>query len=177
MSQEAPLGERESKYVRYAFFADVLEPWCQMEGSEWGEVTAALHRALDGGSESILPDELCEAIVAFLFSDIQRGLEEGWLEDEYADEIAVAREGYAEVMAHWDARSKEFNLPASDGFPGQDAHDTFLRAERDVPDWAKLHDPDAARQRKAQQLRDAIAQLDERRGRFEEELAELESRG
>jgi hypothetical protein len=120
-----------------------LEPWVDMEGSEWGGKLFAMHEL---ASRCLgIDDERAVIVTDWMMEEFTRAFDEEWWGDldNYLPEIIKARDTYLEIVEAWRKRAQSFNLPPSERVPhGVDASGAFEATLASLPDWMKPGDQD-----------------------------------
>jgi len=96
-------------YVRAGFLADLLGPWCNVEGSELGTHLTALHHAAET-SLSIEEHKRAAILLGWIMDDLNNAFQEDWWDqsEDYAEEIKNCQSYYTDTVANWTERAKSF---------------------------------------------------------------------
>lgn len=149
-------------YIRAGFLCDLLEPWVDIEGSEWGAQMQAMH---DLVSKCLgMEDERAVIVTDWMMEDLNIAFEADWWGDTdmYLSEIIEARDIYPRVVEMWRKRAQSFNIP-----DGADASGAFEETLASLPYWMKPMDQEA--RKRATRL-----ELINKRLKLERELAEID---
>lgn len=100
--------EGQPEYVRVGFMVDLLHPWCNIEGSEWGAMLGVFHDAAEA-SLTCGDESRAELLVKWILEELDAA--EWW--GDYESAIKAARRETPATIEHWRERAVSFKGEAA----------------------------------------------------------------